>query len=176
MSRRFSGSPRCTGTSDHRPPEDFNPARRYAAAGRFFREPVGGWTKKRVGTLPTLFAIDPGLAPVADFPVGGQHEIEGCPNIVAGETHRHLPGAAGQLPFLGRHLPALQRVTRQVKGQGGFVVRRDADCRKLRQRRPCRLRPPQVERPPLSRRGRRGFAAGSAAAARPPRRLSARRR
>ena len=74
--------------------------------------------------MPTLFAIDPGLAPVADFPVGGQHEIEGCPNIVAGETHRQLPGAAGQLPFLGRHLPALQRVTRQVKGQGGFVVRR----------------------------------------------------
>ncbi|UNA35276.1 hypothetical protein LRM35_18315 [Klebsiella variicola subsp. variicola] len=42
--------------------------------------------------MPTLFAIDPGLAPVADFPVGGQHEIEGCPDIVAGETHRQLPG------------------------------------------------------------------------------------
>lgn len=91
--------------------------------------------------MPTLFDIDPGLAPVADFPVGSQHEIEGCPDIVAGETHRQLPGAAGQAPFLGWHLPALQRVTRQGKGQGGFLVRRDADRRKLRQRRPGRLRP-----------------------------------
>ena len=72
--------------------------------------------------MPTLFAIDPDLAPVADFPVGGQHEIEGCPDIVAGETHSQMPGAAGQLPFLGRHLPALQRVTRQVKSQGGSSI------------------------------------------------------
>lgn len=72
--------------------------------------------------MPTLFDIDPGLAPVADFPVGSQHEIEGCPDIVAGETHRQLPGAAGQAPFLGWHLPALQRVTRQGKGQGAGTL------------------------------------------------------
>ncbi|MGR9068318.1 hypothetical protein ACP6ES_14735, partial [Klebsiella quasipneumoniae] len=50
--------------------------------------------------MPTLFAIGPGLAPVADFPVGSEHEVKGCPDIVAGETHRQLPGAAGQVPFL----------------------------------------------------------------------------
>ena len=74
--------------------------------------------------MPTLFAIGPGLAPVADFPVGSEHEVKGCPDIVAGETHRQLPGAAGQVPFLGRHLPALQRVTRQDAGR----VRAASSC------------------------------------------------